>query len=61
MEEAEARADPLDPFADKAQKRMEQDLLMGNVIRRIKKKMRRSFQRYLQYCTDILSRRQRLF
>ena len=51
MEEAEALVDPLDPFADEAENRMEQDLLMmANGFRQ--GRVQRRFQRYLKYCAD---------
>ena len=50
-EEAEALVDPLEPFADEAENRMEQDLLMmANGFRR--GRLQRRFQRYLKYCAD---------
>ena len=53
MEEAEARVDPLDPFADDANNRFEHDLLMMAMGIRPRVVQRR-FQRYLKYCADTI-------
>ena len=53
MEEAEALVDPLDPFADEAENRLEQDMLM--MARGIRPRVvQRRFQRYLKYCADLV-------
>ena len=51
LEEAEALVDPLDPFANEAENRLEQDSLMmaGGIRPRV---AQRRFQRYLKHCTD---------